>query len=60
MIDLDALFEAEGLGLSGDNMEGGGVEEIERRQVELYMARLRKVSPETDYLQYKYHSASAV
>ena len=45
LIDLGALFEAEGLGLSGaegDTLEEGDIEEIERRQVQMFMEGLRK------------------
>jgi len=45
LIDLDALFESEGLGLGraeGEGVDGDGLEKIERRQVELYMSLVRK------------------
>ena len=45
LIDLDALFESEGLGLGraeGEGVDGDDLEKIERRQVELYMSLVRK------------------
>ena len=44
MIDLDALFESEGLGLGAEGVgaDGEDLEKVERRQVELYMSLVRK------------------